>query len=286
MTDQREWNIQLIQQIFSSDTAQVIINLDIHPREEESIHWKVNNTRKFSVKALYKSKIENLYRNDQTTRDWRAIWNLEVAPAVKNFLWKCAHEILPTNAKTASILHYIDSICKLCNYGEESMTHMFLNCPAATEVWQQMLDGNHGLFDHHTVFMDWFNDWFHNANISHNVCIYATTCWFIWKARCDLVFQNISPNAKNTTLSIQQHLCDHNKIHKLHFYALNTQGHIIENESHIATPETIFGIQQHKQSFGFLIKICTIQDPSTYQFFSALTITDFAGNYVDSRGHT
>ncbi|XP_026420299.1 uncharacterized protein LOC113316302 [Papaver somniferum] len=129
---QKEWNIQLIQKIFSSDTAQVITNLDIHPREEDIIHWNLNNTGKFSIKALYKAKIENLYRNDQTTRDWRAIWNLEVAPAVKSFLWKCAHEVLPTNAKTASILHYVDPICKLCNCGEETMTRMFLNCPAAT----------------------------------------------------------------------------------------------------------------------------------------------------------
>ncbi|XP_026458491.1 uncharacterized protein LOC113359006 [Papaver somniferum] len=90
-TYQREWNIYLIQQIFSFDTAQVITNLDIHPREEDNIHWNLNSTGKFSVKALYKAKIENLYRNDQTTRDWRAIWNLEVVPAVKKFLWKCAH---------------------------------------------------------------------------------------------------------------------------------------------------------------------------------------------------
>ncbi|XP_026399311.1 uncharacterized protein LOC113295170 [Papaver somniferum] len=193
MTDQKEWNLQFIQQLFIPDIAQDITNLAIHPREEDNIHWNLNSTGKFSVKALYKSRIENLYRNDLNTRNWSSIWNMEVAPAIKIFLWKCAHEILPTNAKTASILHYIDLICKIYNSGEETMTHLFLNCPAAVEVWHQMLGENHGLFDHHTRFMDWFNTWFHNPSNNGNNCTYATTCWFFWKARFDLVFQNITP---------------------------------------------------------------------------------------------
>ncbi|XP_026458445.1 uncharacterized protein LOC113358927 [Papaver somniferum] len=162
MTDQKEWNLQFIQQLFSRNISQAITNLAIHPREEDSIHWNLNSTGKFSAKALYKAKIENLYRNDLNTRNWSSIWHMEVTPAIKIFLWKCAHEILPTNAKNASILHYVDLICKIWNSGEETMTHLFLNCPVAVEVWHQMLGENLGLFDHHTRFMDWFNTWFHN----------------------------------------------------------------------------------------------------------------------------
>ncbi|XP_026398886.1 uncharacterized protein LOC113294725 [Papaver somniferum] len=69
MTDQKEWNFQLIQQIFNPGTAQVISDLVIHSREEDNMHWKLNSTGKFSVKALYKAKIQNLYRNDHTTRN-------------------------------------------------------------------------------------------------------------------------------------------------------------------------------------------------------------------------
>ncbi|XP_026428146.1 uncharacterized protein LOC113324020 [Papaver somniferum] len=187
------------------------------------------------------------------------LWNLEVAPAIKIFLWKCAHEILPTNAKTASILHYIDPICKICKSGEETMTHMFLNFPAATDVWHHMFGESHGLFDHQLSFMDCFNTWFQHTTNSENISTYATTCWFIWKARCDLVLQNIKPNYKKTTLSIQQHLCDYNKIQNLAHHALNTQGHI--SETGLQREETGFhvGIPQQKQDYG---------------------------KYVDSRGHT
>ncbi|XP_026384551.1 uncharacterized protein LOC113280112 [Papaver somniferum] len=226
MTYQKEWNFQLIQQIFSPGTAQVISDLFIHSKEEDSMHWKLNSTGKFSVKALYKDKIENLYRNDHTTRNWGAIWNLEVAPTIKIFLWKCSHEILPSNAKTTSILHYIDPICKICNSGEETMTHVFLNYPAATDVWKHMLGGNH---------------------------------------------------AAVTISALMQPLAGE--------YG-SLDGHTYDTDPQITTTRNYVGIPPQKQTFGFLIKICTIQDPNTYQFFSALTITDFAGNYVDSRGHT
>ncbi|XP_026419802.1 uncharacterized protein LOC113315758 [Papaver somniferum] len=260
-----------------------VLNMDTKAKPGDSWIWKgilegiQNIQQHYNWKiALYKANIEHLYKNDTSNRNWEGIWRLDTAPAIKIFLWNCAHEILPTNAKTASILQYINPICQVCSSGEETMTHLFLNCPNATAIWHEILGTNHGKFDNNTNFMDWFNSWFDTGAILGKTILYATTCWHIWKARCDLVFNHITPNVKHTSHCIQQYLCDYSRVHNLSSHALNdllsnNLGTDTESVTHIP-----YDLNHTPQEFGFTIRICTIQNPKTCKFFSALTILDAA----------
>ncbi|XP_026378732.1 uncharacterized protein LOC113273187 [Papaver somniferum] len=51
MTPSGKWNAQLVQQIFSINTAQIILSQEIHPGADDTMSWNLNNTGKFSVKA-------------------------------------------------------------------------------------------------------------------------------------------------------------------------------------------------------------------------------------------
>lgn len=122
--------------------------------------------------------------NDILIAPWKDIWKLDTTPVIHLFIWKCAHGILPTNAKTASILNYIDPICSICKNAHEDIIHVLLTCPAASNVWRKLFGDSHQLFINYGSFHDWFNSWFQNNN-SHKSwnATYATTCWFIWKVR-------------------------------------------------------------------------------------------------------
>ncbi|XP_026439718.1 uncharacterized protein LOC113338531 [Papaver somniferum] len=128
-----------------------VLNMDTKSKDdgnwdETQVYTYFNND---NAAALYKAKFGNLYRNDIITGNWEAIWNMEVAPVIRIFIWKCAHGILPTNAKTASILYYINPTCIVCNSGEEeTMTHMFLNCSAATVVLHEIIGSYNTQFYH------------------------------------------------------------------------------------------------------------------------------------------
>ncbi|XP_026440547.1 uncharacterized protein LOC113339503 [Papaver somniferum] len=172
------WDVDQILTLFSNDKAAVIVNLQTHPNEEDRVIWDLNDKDVFSVKELYKAKIEDLYSNDIPTGNWASIWNMKVAPVIRIFLWKCGQGILPTNAKTASILHYINPSCTVCNNGEaETMSHMWLNCPAAILVWKEVLGSINSHFDSNTIFIEWLTSWFQPGINGTNCNIYVTTCW-------------------------------------------------------------------------------------------------------------
>ncbi|XP_026450651.1 uncharacterized protein LOC113350742 [Papaver somniferum] len=161
----------------------------------------------FSVKSIYDKQTTDKYANDVLTSPCAKIWDLDTSPAIHLFIWKCSHGILPTNVKNASILTYIDPICNVGKSAKEDITHVLLTCPAASDVWERLFGNSHQLFSNVCSFHDWFNGWFidHNENASENAT-YATTCWFIWKARCDLVLRNIFPAADGQCVGARNYI--------------------------------------------------------------------------------
>ncbi|XP_026378050.1 uncharacterized protein LOC113272431 [Papaver somniferum] len=274
------WDEAQISNIFIREEAAVILTVQTHPNEEDRMIWNINNIGVFSVKDLYQAKIDHLYRNDTPAGYWETIWNMEVAPVIKIFIWKCAHGILPTNAKTANILHYINPLCTVCNSGEEeTMSHMFLNYTTTASVWQEILGTSHTLFDNNTIFIEWMNSWFQLGNT--DCSIFATTCWYICKARCDFIFKQIQTYVGVITFRIRQYLCNHNRIHAV-------PNHILNNFPLL--PEEAENTHAHytwnaETGFGKHISICTIQDPENFVCYTSLTMTDFAGNIIGTRGH-
>lgn len=120
--------------------------------------------------------MDRLYNNDPQTNNWKALWKMDFGPVIQIFIWKCAHGILPTNAKTGSILHYIDPMCQLYHFREETLTHLLL---AATFVWTLLLGPDHGNFDHTIDFVDWVNSWLSPGNNNNSSNVFATACWYI-----------------------------------------------------------------------------------------------------------
>ena len=88
-----------------------------------------------------------------------------------------------------------DYNCVLCNANvEESLTHLFLDCPFAAQRWaminiqiSQQLDP----FQNLQSFKD-------QLGVPFFMEIIILMCWEIWKARNDLIFREENPNIPHT----------------------------------------------------------------------------------------
>ncbi|XP_042954577.1 uncharacterized protein LOC122290987 [Carya illinoinensis] len=70
---------------------------------------------------------------------WKHIWELEVYGGCKHFLWKAVSNTLPTRANLYKRKIIEDPLCPICQREEENVLHALWSCPAASDVWGEML---------------------------------------------------------------------------------------------------------------------------------------------------
>jgi hypothetical protein len=93
-----------------------------------------------------------------------------------------------------------DYNCVLCNASvEESLTHLFLECPFAIQCWSVIsvqVDQNIDPFQNLQSFKD-------QLQVPFFMEIIILMCWMIWKARNDLIFRQIAPNIQMSKQSFK-----------------------------------------------------------------------------------
>lgn len=71
-----------------------------------------------------------------TQNQWRAIWKLAVPEKEKIFLWRAAHDLLPTaeNLWKKKVLQ--EPTCQICCCSMESISHALLDFKMARKIWK------------------------------------------------------------------------------------------------------------------------------------------------------
>lgn len=66
---------------------------------------------------------------------YQLAWKTDTTPKVHHFLWRCISNSLAVakNLKNRHVLR--DTICCRCQMKEESINHLFFQCPFARLVW-------------------------------------------------------------------------------------------------------------------------------------------------------
>jgi hypothetical protein len=72
---------------------------------------------------------------------WCEVWSLKVPNAVKMFMWRASHNLLPTkeNMQRKGIVN--ESSCPICGRTSENIAHILCTCPLTMDVW-----GNENFF--------------------------------------------------------------------------------------------------------------------------------------------
>jgi hypothetical protein len=116
---------------------------------DDWIAWHYDSKGVFSVKSAYRLGIS--LRDAKNRRDasssisignandqWRKIWNLELPTKVKFFLWRFAHNSLPTRMNIQRKGVELDTRCPVCNRVDEYGGHIFLQCKFVKQVWRHL----------------------------------------------------------------------------------------------------------------------------------------------------
>lgn len=198
-TDVKQWNSNLIHQLFSNAQAADILNtpLVLHIPADNLI-WKGEKNGIYSVKSAYRLCVQELIDVSHLRRpgNWNVIWNLKAPPKIQNFLWHVCRGCLPTRAQLQSKGVECPVNCVSCNAMVEDLAHVFFHCPFAVQTWQVA-----GLW--HTVMTEIQQSISAEAAIFsllqtlHNELQqrFAAVLWSLWKHRNNKLWQNENETA-------------------------------------------------------------------------------------------
>lgn len=106
------------------------------------------------------------------------------------FSWLLLHGRILTYDLLHTIIVGTSLFCLLCGLEEESIGHLFLNCPKINFIWCQVNShlGFNSNFNESIQASNWITK-SEGGEISPFALVFVVVVWMIWKARCDIIFK-------------------------------------------------------------------------------------------------
>ncbi|KAK4258076.1 hypothetical protein QN277_007576 [Acacia crassicarpa] len=198
------WNLSPIAPFIAEDVKDAIYAIPISDNGlEDKLIWTHSSNGAYTVKAGY--QVEKSKRSDRSSRAgpscvispqcWKSIWCIKVIPRVQNFLWRSLNRAVATNAALYSRRRGLTKLCPVCEEADETLEHLFFQCPWTRCVWFGCSLGVK--FDCLRVVN--FNSWWMrflgmNSKFPQVISLLCWILWYIWKQRNEKVFNHVSPN--------------------------------------------------------------------------------------------
>ncbi|XP_019167697.1 PREDICTED: uncharacterized protein LOC109163410 [Ipomoea nil] len=204
----RTWNVDKLSSLLPHDIIDGIRATPIAVCEQvsDSLYWPRSPTGAFSVRSAF----SHIAGNDEDAMDTSWVWKMRVTERCRLFLWLLMRGRLLTNMERWRKGMTEDTLCATCGDGDETMNHVLMECSFAKDCWRRT---------HHPVSFQYslvtpLKSWVKNnccASDWINGCPWGVTfiytCWEIWKARNQRIFENtasapmdIMRRANNLTL--------------------------------------------------------------------------------------
>ncbi|CAN1799141.1 Putative ribonuclease H protein At1g65750 [Linum perenne] len=195
-----EWNWPLFDNFLSRDGCLQVAGMSppIAGAGEDKITWGLERDGRFSIRSAYLLVTEE----ESAALDpiWRLIWRWKGPQRIRQFLWLVAHNRLLTNSERhRRHLAEIGS-CQVCPGHEESVLHVLRDCPLASATWELLAlsSGDQTFFQ--TPLLPWIESFLRKPELC---LLFGVTCWWLWRARNDRVFNNKLTTADSLTRHIQ-----------------------------------------------------------------------------------
>lgn len=176
-------------------------------QHEQGNNWvwfpKANGIK---LSAMIYSHFNHLRTMEDHWQSWSKVWRLKFAPRVKHFLWLMFHNAVKTQESLYKLNLGPQALCCLCNLQAESVEHLFHTCVRAQEIWNliSLALRKPILFPNGISSGNWLHQDF-SGNDSFSQSVIAAAIWFLWKARCKMIFSNIQLNVESVTAQAYGH---------------------------------------------------------------------------------
>jgi hypothetical protein len=216
------WNLSLLISLFTSASVKEILKIPISHHLASPFLWTPSSNGLSSTSSAYRlisSPMINYISSPFDSSYWKSLWKLKLKARLLLFLWKIAWNLLPTKTRLKALFHIpaSDSLCHLCSFEEESLSHLFFNYifarvawrssfwPLDSSAWSSISPTNwiKGILAPHSAFGIPLVD-------CHLFQIYASVlCGQIWFARNKVVHEGSILDICSLASSIRRSALDH-----------------------------------------------------------------------------
>ncbi|XVF73428.1 hypothetical protein PTKIN_Ptkin12aG0201100 [Pterospermum kingtungense] len=181
--------------------------------QDDSGHWVKDEV---GLAILVKDYFEALFAPVLSSNshfhipgDWHRLWQLNVPPKVKNFVWRAAREILPTRDRLRSRGVDVPMTCIFCSNALENSWNLFIDCTFAQSCWQHigLADKVNGLTSTADSFMEWL---FAAIGALQDPVVgkIVMIIWSIWRERNERFWKNIQRHTSSMVCHGLECLCE------------------------------------------------------------------------------
>ncbi|KAL0405108.1 UNVERIFIED_CONTAM: hypothetical protein Slati_3824700 [Sesamum latifolium] len=96
LLDKSGWNEGLVREEFDPINVECILSIPLPSvSRQDEIVWHYGKQGKFSVKTAYSLACElAITASSSNQQNWRLVWDLQLAPKIKLFIWKVCDPII------------------------------------------------------------------------------------------------------------------------------------------------------------------------------------------------
>ncbi|XP_074283776.1 uncharacterized protein LOC141608313 [Silene latifolia] len=206
LLDSTHWNTKVIFQLFNKISAKAICTLELpHQPMDDYIYWKSTEDGRYSSRSGYSFLLEKcslpFSSGSRLCSDfqWDLLWKIPCQPHIKIFLWKMAHQILPTSDVLIRRGLVINPACCFCHLNSESMGHLFRDCEVTKRVWFASHLGLRTDSASNVPFHRWFQNFLRyltrtDAEATGGKMHFILLFFAIWNHRNNVLFRALPVN--------------------------------------------------------------------------------------------
>ena len=199
----KAWNFSLLHSFLPNNICNLGKSISIPSHDiEDSFCWGLSASGSFTTKSVT-WKAHNIPLDIQQPLEFAWIWNLDIMPKLKIFLWQICHNALATCANLVKSGLNLDPICPLCHSELESTSHLFTQCFVTRKTWELAYQHKWILLNiSHVRIMsniDLLTFTRGQASSDQVHCI-ISLIWSIWKSCNAVVFKNEIYNSVRTII--------------------------------------------------------------------------------------
>ena len=150
--------------------------------------WHFTNNGKFTVKSGY--QVERIYPDRERIPSFIGpmvdvlkafCWKIRCPPKMKHFLWQLISGCIAAKKNLQARGMQGEICCARCGAEEESINHVFFECPPAIQVWAlSKIPTNQAIFPTYSLFIN-MDHLFWRVGPPMEDNQFAWILWYIWK---------------------------------------------------------------------------------------------------------